>query len=225
MLPGTLYAPSAPFRLLLPQHWSQQANDNHPLPRGTWCAMYQDSVMLQWGQQKFTRTIPHWPRSNVGNFRSAPGVQKYAAYASAIEHLQSQPTAFPFVVVSDDESSDAERESEDSDDESLDPQQQGTQYKSNASERIPKSEEPQTPNLFDLNFSQGEQPDIVEPDEDAKSEETTENDMLRMHYCLNHMPFNKMKVLAFLKVLSRSFVTSNTPKCAACLFGKATYRA
>eukprot|EP00978_Attheya_sp_CCMP212_P048437 scaffold520491_cov145-Attheya_sp.AAC.1 len=34
-LPGTLYAENAPFRLLSPQHWSQQANDNHPRPRGT----------------------------------------------------------------------------------------------------------------------------------------------------------------------------------------------
>eukprot|EP00978_Attheya_sp_CCMP212_P023149 scaffold70211_cov63-Attheya_sp.AAC.2 len=123
-LPGTLYAPKAPFRLLSPQHWSQQANDNHPQHRGTWCATYQDSVMLQWSQRRFTRTIPYCPRSNVGKFRSAPGVQKYAAYANVIERLQPQPTAFPFVI-SDDEASDAGRESEESDDDSLSPQPQG----------------------------------------------------------------------------------------------------
>ena len=223
-LPGTLYAENAPFRLLSPQHWSQQANDNHPLPRGTWCATYADSVMLQWGQRRFTRTITYCPRSNVGKFRSAPGVRTYGAYANVIERLQPQPTAFPFVV-SDDESSDAERESGESDDESLDPQQQGTRDKSNESEYIPDSTEPQTPNLFELNFGQGEQPDIVEPDEDAESDETTENDMLRMHYRLNHMSFNKMKVLASLKVLPTSFTTSKTPKCAACLFGHSTRRA
>eukprot|EP00978_Attheya_sp_CCMP212_P025331 scaffold81193_cov68-Attheya_sp.AAC.1 len=75
-LPGTLDTPTAPVRLLSPQHWSQQANDNHPLPRGTWCATYQDSVMLHWwGQRKFARAIPLCPRSNVGRLRSAPRVQ------------------------------------------------------------------------------------------------------------------------------------------------------
>jgi hypothetical protein len=84
-------------------------------------------------------------------------------YASVIEPLQSQPTAFPFIV-SNNKSSDAERESDDSNDESLDPQQQGKQDKSNVSEFIPNSKELHTLNLFELNFRQAEQPDIVETD-------------------------------------------------------------
>ena len=46
IIPGTIYAPKAPHRLLLPQHWSQAANDNHPTTNGTWCATYSDHIIL-----------------------------------------------------------------------------------------------------------------------------------------------------------------------------------
>eukprot|EP00978_Attheya_sp_CCMP212_P046714 scaffold407103_cov35-Attheya_sp.AAC.1 len=34
-LKNALYAPSAPFRLLSPQHWSQQVDNNYPVRHGT----------------------------------------------------------------------------------------------------------------------------------------------------------------------------------------------
>ncbi len=33
-VPNTLYVPDLRRCLLLPQHWAQEARDNHPLPRG-----------------------------------------------------------------------------------------------------------------------------------------------------------------------------------------------
>eukprot|EP00978_Attheya_sp_CCMP212_P034152 scaffold141825_cov31-Attheya_sp.AAC.2 len=38
ILKNALYAPSAPFRLLSRQHWSQQVDDNYRVQHGTWCA-------------------------------------------------------------------------------------------------------------------------------------------------------------------------------------------
>ena len=222
-MPGTLYAPNAPFRLLSPQHWARCAKDNFPLQNGTWCATYHDSVVLHWGQRKFTRTIPLCPRSNVAKFRSAPGIKSYRSYASIIEPMQSQPIAFPFVVT-DDETSDAEREPE-SDEESTWTPEPEVQEVGNASNQVSNLHPQQTPNLFDLNFGEGDQPDIVEPEEMAEGQETVEQDMLRLHYRLNHMSFNKMKVLALLKILPAKFLTTKNPKCAACLYGKSTRRA
>ena len=52
LLPNSLYSPEAPFCLLFPQHWSQIAKDDLPQPKGTWCATYDDSVVLEWQQRK-----------------------------------------------------------------------------------------------------------------------------------------------------------------------------
>jgi hypothetical protein len=223
LLPGTLYAPKAPFRLLSPQHWARCSDDNFPLANGTWCATYYDSVVLEWAQRTFTKTIPLCPHSNVAKFRSAPGTRSYGTYASIIEPLQVQPVAFPFVV-SDDESSDGEREHH-SDEESTWSPEPELHEVGNASDDATNVDPQQTPSLFELNFGDGEQPDIIEPDEVAEGQETLEQDMLRMHYRLNHMSFNKMKVLALLKILPAGFLTTKNPKCAACLYGKSTRRA
>ena len=47
---GSYYVPDAPCRLLSPQHWAQVAKDTKPAPRGTWCATYDDSIVLYWNQ-------------------------------------------------------------------------------------------------------------------------------------------------------------------------------
>jgi hypothetical protein len=41
-LPISYYVPDSTSRILSPQHWAQQVKDNKPMPRGTWCATYED---------------------------------------------------------------------------------------------------------------------------------------------------------------------------------------
>ncbi len=65
ILPNTYYTAQARNRLLSPQHWAQQAEDNYPAPNGTWCAMYSNKIKLYWDQQRYMRTIYLSPRSNV----------------------------------------------------------------------------------------------------------------------------------------------------------------
>ena len=52
ILPDSYFVPTSPSRLLSPQHWAQQAKDNKPTPRGTWCATYHDEIVLFWNQRK-----------------------------------------------------------------------------------------------------------------------------------------------------------------------------
>jgi hypothetical protein len=56
-IPNTYYVPNCKLRLLSPQHWAQEANDNKPLSDGTWCATYKDRVVMKWNQQRHTKTI------------------------------------------------------------------------------------------------------------------------------------------------------------------------
>jgi hypothetical protein len=105
-LPNSLYVPSAASRLLSPQHWAQVANDNKPLKRGTWCATYEDQIILYWGQREFRRTIPLDPESsNVASIRTAPGYSRFNAFAAEVgdfEEAEDQ-LVYDAQVISDDE--------------------------------------------------------------------------------------------------------------------------
>jgi hypothetical protein len=47
VIPNSLYSKNAPFRLLSPQHWAQQANDHQPKREGMWCGTLSDRVELE----------------------------------------------------------------------------------------------------------------------------------------------------------------------------------
>jgi hypothetical protein len=79
LLPNSLCSQAAPFRLLSPQHWVQQAKDHHPKREGTWCGSLSDRVKLEWGQPKFKRTVLLDPATNVALFHRAPSYEKYEA--------------------------------------------------------------------------------------------------------------------------------------------------
>ena len=228
VLKKVLYAPDAPFRLLSPQHWSQQADDNYPQKHGTWCATYDDTVVLQWQQRSFTKTIAYCTRTNVGKFRSAPGHRQFTAFCSLLEKEfepnQCQPvTSFP-TVVSDDEDEEDENAGYDSDAE-LQSRFPGEATETDVREEgVAEDETIPEPTIFDMNFEDGEPPHLVEDDEN-ENKELPEQDMLRMHYRLGHLSFNKMKVMSFLGILPKSYLQCKTPKCAACIYGKATRKA
>ena len=57
MIHNALYVPGLDICVLSPQHWSQQADDNAPLPDGTWCGTYNKSCVLHWDQQRFRQTV------------------------------------------------------------------------------------------------------------------------------------------------------------------------
>jgi hypothetical protein len=60
-VPNTLYVPDLRRCLLSPQHWAQEARDNHQLPRGTQMENDDKNCVLLWGQAKYKKTIPSAP--------------------------------------------------------------------------------------------------------------------------------------------------------------------
>ena len=76
---GRLYVPDMYACLLSPQHWAQQAADNFPMKRGTWCATYGDACVIQWNQRKFTNTINYDSNTNTPKMYSSPRLAKYRA--------------------------------------------------------------------------------------------------------------------------------------------------
>ena len=95
-----------PRRLLSPQHWSQIPKDDLPQPKVTWCATYDDSVVLEWQQRKYRRTVPLDPGTNVATFRSAPGYNHFKAFVSKLNNPHEELIVCDSRLVSDDEASD-----------------------------------------------------------------------------------------------------------------------
>ena len=86
-IPESYYVPNSNTRLLSPQHFSQQSNDNFPSKRGTWCATYDDEIVLQWQQRSITKTCKlEKGSSNVGTMWSAPGYKKMTAFCTRTEN-------------------------------------------------------------------------------------------------------------------------------------------
>ena len=77
IIPNSIYTKEGTSRLLSPQHWAQVVKDNYPIKRGTWCATYENEIILYWDQRKYKRTIPIDPKqSNVASITTAPGYKK-----------------------------------------------------------------------------------------------------------------------------------------------------
>jgi hypothetical protein len=64
-IPNSLQVPELKRCLLSPQHWVQEAKDNHPRPKGTWMEQDEEYYFLNWGQAKYRKLVPYNPSSNV----------------------------------------------------------------------------------------------------------------------------------------------------------------
>jgi hypothetical protein len=69
-IPNSLFLPDLRVCLLLPQHWAQEARDNHPLPNGTRMENNATNCTLIWGQGKFQKIIPFDSSTNTPIFFS-----------------------------------------------------------------------------------------------------------------------------------------------------------
>ena len=86
IIENALFARKSPVKLLSPQHWSQSANDNIPKKRGTWCAQYDDEIVLYWDQEEYKKSVPYDKRQNVATFYSAPDFAKYRTHVAIKQH-------------------------------------------------------------------------------------------------------------------------------------------
>jgi hypothetical protein len=114
LIPNTYYQEQAVYCLYSPQHVAQVANDNFPLPNGTYCATYADSVELFWDQRTEKRTVRLDPATNIAIMRSAPSFGRFHTFCAAINHEergQERVAAQQGATVSDDEASDSEDDS------------------------------------------------------------------------------------------------------------------
>jgi len=213
--------------LLSPQHWAQVANDHTPKNNGTWCATYSDYVRLLWGQEKFQRTIPLDPSTNVATLHSAPGFKNAYAFFNEVEE---EEFGLPTVVSdSEDEGNDNQGEQQ-QEDESVAGHDSDTKTPTPDPTHGP-DETMQTPEPIEFTVVDLEQsesaPNIVEPDDDEVHKATKNPQALwrYWHLKLGHLPINRMRNLATIGALPKALKDCRVPLCPSCAFGKSTRRA
>ena len=216
-LPNSIYYPNAKSRLLSPQHWAQEVKDNKPQRNGTWCATYDDKVVLYWNQQQCHRTIPlSKSEDNVATIRTTPGYKRFIAFDTRMEstmEFTSKPN-----IVSDDEQEieQANRVLEVEVDQDEDAK----------SEDSPRDEPLQL--LFDLNMKDVQTtfgpPVVIEANEEGKIPQGVSQEFLKWHHRLGHLSPKKMQLMATQGIIPKKFANCPVPLCTACLFGKATRR-
>jgi hypothetical protein len=88
-IPNSLYLPDLKRCILSPQHWAQVAEENYPLPRGTWMENDDKRCVLVWGQGKYKKLIPFNAMSNIRIMYSASSSLAYRAYTTTFEALEA----------------------------------------------------------------------------------------------------------------------------------------
>jgi hypothetical protein len=86
---NSLYLPGLRMYLLLPQHWAQEARDNHPWPNGTRIEINAHSFKLFWGQGCFVKTIPFDNATNMPIFYTLPSITGYCTFVHTFQALEA----------------------------------------------------------------------------------------------------------------------------------------
>jgi hypothetical protein len=226
---NTYYNKESPYCLLSPQHVAQMANDHYPDRDGTCITTYADTLVLAWEQRTQQRTVAVDPATNIFLMRSALAFERFHAFNSTIEEIEDGMHEMRTPnIVSDCESDDDSIDSMGEQDEltiSGTANNQPIVLKVADNENVNDRRHPDIPDTaFDrINFN-GEMQ--ILPTEDVEIQaNTSQAQLLAWHYRLGHIPFAKIRKMASRGDLPIGLATCPIPKCAACLYGKATRRA
>jgi hypothetical protein len=225
-VPNTLYVPDLRRCLLSPQHWAQEASDNHPLPRGTRMENDNKNCALLWRQAKYKKTIPFSSQSNIPIMYSASSSLAYRAFATTFEamkanffcreHVLQVPGLHRLEQGAPDEQEFNAKENVNFD---------GSKSKDsvshdNASEGDHVREPETITRMQALTFDPS--PPLEEEEEYQLAAADNQAELMRWHYHLGHLSFAKLELLAKNGEIPCRLAKVPAPKCAGCLFGAMT---
>ena len=159
--------------------------------------------------------MPLDPTTNVGLTTTAPGARSFRAFCATLERPETkQENIFTTHIIPDD------------DDESFQPKDPVEPQHTNegCNEEIPlpiqdKAITQTQTTVADL----GPITHVIPDDPEAKLLDP-QDELLRWHYRLGHLPFDRIKRLANKGQLPKRLLTCHMPFCAACQYGKMTKR-
>ena len=209
-IPGVLLLPDLPFRVLSPQHWSQ----NLHLP--SHCVTFKDSILLTWNGGDNKRTIRLSNNSNVGILKSAPSYSQATAFIAEVTTTIHNPLAEATCFS-------ATHGLEDSTPTETDEEDEVTVKTSNHynSQSTTVSQTDHAPIDFHDDYMDSNNSTTFP--EKALSDDEAE--LMRWHLRLGHTSFDKLRVMANNGTIPKQLLDCEVPKCAGCMYGKMTRRA
>ena len=216
-IPNSLYVPASPIRILSPQHWAQEMDDNYPKRRGTWCATYDNGCELFWQQNKYVKTVKHDSRSNVPIMTANHGTKKYRAIMAAEQCLMcnEHEQSVCYKVVCRNSTHNVLNKTHN--DKSGEPKSDG-KSKATVEENSEQDDSPYT-EAFTINTEAFKEEETVYHDLEAREDSA---ELLRWHQRLNHFSFRGLKLLAKMQLLPKRIINAKIPRCACCVFGTMT---
>ena len=184
VIQGAYLFPDAATRILSPQHLAQQANDHYPREEGTRSLTTSKNITLFWSQRRFAKTIPLDLWTNVGLTTTAAGTRSDCAFCASIDAEETNQTnIFMTHVIPDDE-----------DDDSFQPNNPIAPPADEEDEPVVSPEQspeasglgPMT-TLVDLGPISHVIPEDLEP-----TSLDPHDELLRWHYRLGHLPFDRV---------------------------------
>lgn len=213
LLPNTLYVPSAPERLLSPQHWAQARRKRGDVANGTIAITYSDRVELQWDRQRYCRTIVLDPNTNVASLSSAPGYTKFRIYRSNFDQATYSMPEQDYFGAPSQPPSYSEGETVASSSSDLSSSENSNNISDTSEKSIPESN-------LELVDAPTEQV-IKRVDEDLEvTHNNPQAELLRWHYRLGHLSFKTIRSMAANGILPKRLVDCQVPKCSSCMYGK-----
>ena len=222
---GAYLIPEAPTRILSPQHLAQQADDHYPKEEGTGALTTSKTTTLFWAQRRYAKTVPLDPKTNVGLTTTAAGARSFRAFCATINVPETvQPNIFTTHVIPDD------------DDESFQPKDPIAPPNSDPEEvEDPPGaiDEPMTPGATQTAVIKAlPQTTMVDlgplthiiPEDQEPTTLDPHDELLRWHYRLGHLSFDRIRQLARMDQLPKRLLTCKKPFCTACQYGKLTKR-
>jgi len=216
-IPGSLYVPNISKCLLSPQHVAQacKASDTN---RTTLLTGAVDAKFTFGPKGEYSLSIPHSNRTNVPEIRVSTSCRSYHSFAAKVEARSDiyKHEAYCTPCNTSAEINDETVIVSDSEDEEEDREQVQDSKGDDGSEYLEEE------NLMELVNEDAfatlkEAPDVYAS--------TDKGELLRYHYRFGHMPYNKLQALARAGIIPKRFANVQSPRCAACMFGKLTKRA
>jgi hypothetical protein len=229
-IPNTYFNKESPYCLYSPQHVALIASNDDPNEDSTCVITYAEKLVLLWEQGTQKRTVLIDPATNIFLMQLAPAFERFHAFNSTIEEIDDEMYEMHNPnIVSDTESDDESVISEMEQHEPTIPSNMGNNQPIvlNVPEPV-NIHDRRHPDLPDSVFNQINFNGEVEmlPTEDVEIQaNTTQAQLLAWHYRLGHIPFAKIRQMASRGDLPIGLATCQIPKCAACMYGKATRRA
>ena len=228
IIPNTYYITAAPTRILSPQHFAQQMQDHKPHAKGMGCMTTSMTIVLFWNQRNFTKTVKLNPKLNIAMTNTAPGIKQYKSYLMNQEEIPNQNASFFETHIIPEDESDKGQDGDDLSFQPPDPIQA-----INNSETGCRTDHPTKTTTEDIQQTHNDATSTGEfslellhtiPDDREPTTIGAQDELMRWHYRLNHLPFKHLFQLAKQRLLPKKILKANVPICPVCHYGKTHHK-